>query len=57
MKHGGFRSTNLLDDAILIATVETGVPLVAFDADRRRQRARAAALRTPASARRATRRS
>lgn len=34
MQHGGFRSANLLDDAIAIATVETGVPLVAFDADR-----------------------
>lgn len=34
MKHGSFRSRNLLDDAIVIATVETGVPLVAFDADR-----------------------
>ena len=34
MKHGGFRSRNLLDDALLIGTVETGVPLMAFDADR-----------------------
>jgi DNA/RNA-binding domain of Phe-tRNA-synthetase-like protein len=34
LKHGGFRSRNLLDDAITIATFETGVPLVAFDADR-----------------------
>jgi DNA/RNA-binding domain of Phe-tRNA-synthetase-like protein len=34
MKAGGFRSRNLLDDAIAIATVETGVPIVAFDADR-----------------------
>jgi DNA/RNA-binding domain of Phe-tRNA-synthetase-like protein len=34
LQAGGFRSRNLLDDAILIATVETGVPLVAFDADR-----------------------
>ena len=34
LQHGGFRSRNLLDDAIAIATVETGVPLVAFDADR-----------------------
>lgn len=32
MKHGGFRSRNLLDDALTIATVETGVGLVAFDA-------------------------
>lgn len=34
MKHGSFRSRNLLDDAIVIATVETGVPLMALDADR-----------------------
>lgn len=34
MKAGGFRSRNLLDDAIAIATIETGVPVVAFDADR-----------------------
>ena len=34
MKHGSFRSRNLLDDALTIATVETGVPIVAFDADR-----------------------
>jgi DNA/RNA-binding domain of Phe-tRNA-synthetase-like protein len=34
MRAGGFPSRNLLDDAMLIATVETGVPLVAFDADR-----------------------
>jgi DNA/RNA-binding domain of Phe-tRNA-synthetase-like protein len=33
MRAGGFPSRNLLDDAMLIATVETGVPLVAFDAD------------------------
>jgi DNA/RNA-binding domain of Phe-tRNA-synthetase-like protein len=32
MKHGGFRSRNLLDDALTIAVVETGVPVVAFDA-------------------------
>jgi DNA/RNA-binding domain of Phe-tRNA-synthetase-like protein len=32
LKHGGFKSRNLLDDAITIATFETGVPLVAFDA-------------------------
>src|SRR5207237_9280666 len=31
MRAGGFPSRNLLDDAILIATVETSVPLVAFD--------------------------
>jgi DNA/RNA-binding domain of Phe-tRNA-synthetase-like protein len=34
MKWGGFRSSSILDDALLIATVETGVPIVAFDADR-----------------------
>jgi DNA/RNA-binding domain of Phe-tRNA-synthetase-like protein len=34
MKWGGFRSRNLLDDAIVIAVVETGVPVMAFDADR-----------------------
>jgi len=31
--HGGFKATNLLDDALLIALVETGVPLWALDAD------------------------
>ena len=34
LQHGGFRSRNLLDDAITIATFETGVPLVAFDGER-----------------------
>jgi len=34
MKQGGFRSQNLLDDAVAIATVETGVPILAFDGDR-----------------------
>lgn len=34
MEHGSFRSENLLDDAITIATVETGVALLAFDAER-----------------------
>ena len=33
LQHGGFRSRNLLDDAITIATFETGVAVVAFDAD------------------------
>jgi DNA/RNA-binding domain of Phe-tRNA-synthetase-like protein len=32
LRAGGFPSRNLLDDAMLIATLETGVPLVAFDA-------------------------
>lgn len=31
MRAGGFPSRNLVDDALLIATVETSVPVVAFD--------------------------
>ena len=31
LKHGGLRSRNVLDDAIVVATLETGVPVVAFD--------------------------
>jgi DNA/RNA-binding domain of Phe-tRNA-synthetase-like protein len=34
MRHGGFQSRNLVDDALLVATVETGMALVALDADR-----------------------
>jgi DNA/RNA-binding domain of Phe-tRNA-synthetase-like protein len=34
LKHGGFRSRSLLDDALTIAVMETGVPIWAFDADR-----------------------
>jgi DNA/RNA-binding domain of Phe-tRNA-synthetase-like protein len=34
MKHGRFRSQNRLDDALTIATIEIGVALRAFDADR-----------------------
>jgi DNA/RNA-binding domain of Phe-tRNA-synthetase-like protein len=34
MRAGGFPSRNLLDDAMLIATVETNVPVIAFDEDR-----------------------
>ena len=34
MFHGGLRSRNLLDDALLIAVVETGVGLTALDAAR-----------------------
>jgi DNA/RNA-binding domain of Phe-tRNA-synthetase-like protein len=34
MRAGGFPSRNLLDDAMTIATVETGVPIVAFDEER-----------------------
>lgn len=33
LEWGGLRSQNLLDDALVIATVETGVPVIAFDAD------------------------
>jgi len=32
--HGGFRSENLVDDALLIALVETGVPVWALDDER-----------------------
>jgi len=34
LKQGGLRSANVVDDAITIAVAETGVPVVAFDADR-----------------------
>lgn len=34
MKHGGFRSLSLLDDALTIAIIESGVAMRAFDADR-----------------------
>jgi DNA/RNA-binding domain of Phe-tRNA-synthetase-like protein len=34
LRHGGLRSENLLDDALTIAIAETGVPLIALDADR-----------------------
>jgi DNA/RNA-binding domain of Phe-tRNA-synthetase-like protein len=34
MRAGGFPSQNLLDDALLIAIVETSVPIVAFDEDK-----------------------
>ena len=34
MRAGGFRSRSLLDDALLIATIETGVALMALDADK-----------------------
>jgi DNA/RNA-binding domain of Phe-tRNA-synthetase-like protein len=33
LRHGGFKTRNLLDDAITICTFETGVPVIAFDAD------------------------
>jgi DNA/RNA-binding domain of Phe-tRNA-synthetase-like protein len=34
MRAGGFQSRNLVDDALLLATLETGVPVLAFDAAR-----------------------
>jgi DNA/RNA-binding domain of Phe-tRNA-synthetase-like protein len=34
LKHGGLRSENVVDDALTIAIAETGVPLIALDADR-----------------------
>jgi DNA/RNA-binding domain of Phe-tRNA-synthetase-like protein len=34
MRHGGFRSRSLLDDALTIAIIESGVALRALDADR-----------------------
>jgi DNA/RNA-binding domain of Phe-tRNA-synthetase-like protein len=34
LKHGGFRSQNVVDDALTIAVAETGVPLVALDSER-----------------------
>jgi DNA/RNA-binding domain of Phe-tRNA-synthetase-like protein len=32
MRAGGFQTRNLVDDALLLATLETGVPVLAFDA-------------------------
>jgi DNA/RNA-binding domain of Phe-tRNA-synthetase-like protein len=34
LKAGGFKSRNTLDDGLVLATIDTGVPLVALDADR-----------------------
>jgi DNA/RNA-binding domain of Phe-tRNA-synthetase-like protein len=34
MRAGAFTSRNLLDDALVVATVETGVPVLAYDAER-----------------------
>ena len=34
LRSGTLESRNLLDDALVIATLETGVPVMAFDADR-----------------------
>jgi DNA/RNA-binding domain of Phe-tRNA-synthetase-like protein len=33
MRAGHFRSNGLVEDALLLATLETGVPVLAFDAD------------------------
>lgn len=33
LKHGGFRSENIVDDALTIAIAETGVPVIALDGD------------------------
>jgi DNA/RNA-binding domain of Phe-tRNA-synthetase-like protein len=34
LRHGGFKSQNVVDDALTIAIAETGVPVFALDADR-----------------------
>jgi DNA/RNA-binding domain of Phe-tRNA-synthetase-like protein len=34
LRWGGFRSRNLVDDALTIAVAETGVPVIALDGDR-----------------------
>lgn len=34
LRHGGLRSNGMPDDAAMVATLETGVPIVVFDADR-----------------------
>ena len=34
LKQGGFRSENIVDDALTIAVAETGVPVIALDAGR-----------------------
>jgi DNA/RNA-binding domain of Phe-tRNA-synthetase-like protein len=34
LEWGGFRSRNIVDDALTIAIAETGVPVIAFDRDR-----------------------
>jgi DNA/RNA-binding domain of Phe-tRNA-synthetase-like protein len=34
LRKGGFPKTNIVDDALTIAVAETGVPVIAFDADR-----------------------
>ena len=52
LKQGGLQSENLVDDALTIAIAETGVPLIALDADKRGRRARAAARARGRDARR-----
>ncbi len=34
LRHGGFASRNSVEDALTLAIAETGVPVIAFDADR-----------------------
>jgi DNA/RNA-binding domain of Phe-tRNA-synthetase-like protein len=34
LRHGGLKSENLVDDALTIAIAETGVPVIALDADK-----------------------
>jgi DNA/RNA-binding domain of Phe-tRNA-synthetase-like protein len=34
LRHGGFKSENIVDDALTIAIAETGVPVIALDGDR-----------------------
>jgi DNA/RNA-binding domain of Phe-tRNA-synthetase-like protein len=34
LRHGGFKSRNVVDDALTIAICETGVPVIALDAER-----------------------
>ena len=34
LRHGGLRSSNIVDDALTIATAETGVPVIAFDGNK-----------------------
>jgi DNA/RNA-binding domain of Phe-tRNA-synthetase-like protein len=33
LRHGGFRSQNIVDDALTIAVAETGVPVIALDSE------------------------
>ncbi len=53
MRAGGFQSQNLVDDALLLATLETGVPVLAFDAAAVEGRARPARVAGRRAARRA----